>query len=359
MNIVRIPRSLKNTALLLSFACSSFMLTACGGGDDKKSSSSSSSSISSTSSHAFSSTPVTNPGSGTWPDVKVSASNTRSLKFEWMAAPADTTHYKLFKKADNSSDFAQVGADFTETSITHAVSVHLADWVNSRYKVQACSVAVCTDSSPIVIDSAILSSITYVKAPNAEANDWFGWSVAISADGNTMAVGAPNEASSAVGVNNDQNNNDSPSSGAVYVFVKTSGLWQLQAYLKASNTEQKNDNPELQLPNDRFGYQIALSSDGNSLAVSAINEDSWSEGINCDKNDFTYYASSTSSAYHVQANSGAVYVFKRADGNWTEQAYIKPYYNVPDGAFGSSLAISGDGLTLAIGHVAHPLYLAG
>jgi hypothetical protein len=75
-----------------------------------------------------------------------------------------------------------------------------------------------------------------VKASNTEAWDSFGTS-GLAIDGNTLAVGAPEEDSCATGVNGDQTNNScgvlmvhigpgpdpvpSPNggSGAVYVYV--------------------------------------------------------------------------------------------------------------------------------------------
>jgi hypothetical protein len=51
------------------------------------------------------------------------------------------------------------------------------------------------------------------KAPNAEAGDGFGSSVALSGD--TLAVGAPEEDSSATGGEAD---NSTKHSGAVYAF---------------------------------------------------------------------------------------------------------------------------------------------
>jgi hypothetical protein len=65
-------------------------------------------------------------------------------------------------------------------------------------------------------------------------DDVFGLSVAISGD--TVVVGAFAEDSNATGVNGDQSNNSAPASGAAYVFVRSSGTWSQQAYLKASNT---------------------------------------------------------------------------------------------------------------------------
>jgi trimeric autotransporter adhesin len=56
----------------------------------------------------------------------------------------------------------------------------------------------------------------YLKASNTDENDFFGWSVSLSGD--TLAVGAPGEASAATGVNGDQNNNLASFAGAVYVF---------------------------------------------------------------------------------------------------------------------------------------------
>ncbi len=352
MNIVRIPRLLKNSTLLLAVLGSSLLLSACGG--DSNRSTSSSSSSSSTSSHTFSSTPVTLPLSGTWPDVKVSASGTKALKFDWTAAPG-ATFYKLFKKADSNSTYVQVGTDFTGTSISDPVSVHLVDWVNSRYKVQACNANGCQDSTIVVVDSAMNTAITYLKASNTESNDWFGWSIDISGDGKTMAVSAPAEASNAVGVNGDQTSNTSPTSGAVYVFAKINGNWQQEAYLKASNTEQPSDGITQSLPNARFGYQVALSADGSTLAVSALNEDSYAVGVNCPPLYETQSSSASNSAgYQVYKSSldiGAVYVFKRTNAVWAQTAYIKPLVQLPfnEYAFGYSLALSGDGKTLAVG----------
>ena len=58
----------------------------------------------------------------------------------------------------------------------------------------------------------------------------------VSADGNTLAVGAMSEDSGATGVNGDQNDNSQQSSGAVYVFTRSGQTWSQQAYIKASNT---------------------------------------------------------------------------------------------------------------------------
>ena len=79
----------------------------------------------------------------------------------------------------------------------------------------------------------------YVKASNAVSGDYFGSSVDLSADGNTLAVAAHWEASAARGINGDQTDNAIPQAGAVYIFTRSGGRWTQQAYIKSSNTGEK------------------------------------------------------------------------------------------------------------------------
>ena len=69
----------------------------------------------------------------------------------------------------------------------------------------------------------------YLKASNAEALDEFGDALSLSADGNTLAVGAGDD-SSGTGFEAAQNDNSARSAGAVYVFIRCEGIWQQQAY---------------------------------------------------------------------------------------------------------------------------------
>jgi hypothetical protein len=59
----------------------------------------------------------------------------------------------------------------------------------------------------------------YVKASNPDANDFFGISVALSDDGNTLAVGA-RESSNATGIGGAQANNSAGDAGAAYVIAR-------------------------------------------------------------------------------------------------------------------------------------------
>ena len=64
----------------------------------------------------------------------------------------------------------------------------------------------------------IWSQQAYVKASNTGTSDRFGSSLALAADGNTLAVGANGEDSSAAGINGDQANDAASASGAVYLY---------------------------------------------------------------------------------------------------------------------------------------------
>ncbi|MSO81933.1 MAG: integrin [Acidobacteria bacterium] len=186
------------------------------------------------------------------------------------------------------------------------------------------------------------SQQAYVKASNAGRGDAFGSSVALSADGNTMAVAAHFETSSATGVNGNQADNSIPQAGAVYLFTRTGGRWSQQAYLKASNTGEKSEGDALVGggDGDQFGFSLALSADGTTLAVGASGEDSTGTGINGNQTD------------NSAVSAGAVYVFRRAGNTWSQQAYVKPATPAMFAAgdlFGFSLGLSADGTTLAVG----------
>ena len=169
----------------------------------------------------------------------------------------------------------------------------------------------------------------YLKASNTEDLDWFGWSLGLSGDGSTLAVGAIGEASNARGIDGDQENNEAERSGAVYVLTRNNeGQWEQQAYLKASNTEI----------GDWFGWSLGLSGDGSTLAVGADGEDSNARGINGNQGN------------NEARSSGAVYVFtKDKGGQWEQQAYLKASNTDIGNFFSESLSLSDDGNTLAVG----------
>lgn len=60
--------------------------------------------------------------------------------------------------------------------------------------------------------------LAYIKSSNTERGDLFGRGISLSSDGWTLAVGAPGEDGANGGINADQNDNNSESSGAVYLY---------------------------------------------------------------------------------------------------------------------------------------------
>lgn len=166
------------------------------------------------------------------------------------------------------------------------------------------------------------SQEAYIKASNTDQSDAFGVSVSLSGD--TLAVGAIRESSSASGVNGDQTDNSMLFAGAVYIFQRDAiGTWTQQAYLKASN-------PDV---DDQFGYSVSLSDD--TLAVGAYHERSNATGIDGDQTD------------NSLNTAGAVYIFERDETEtWSQSSYLKASNTGSQDSFGWSVALSGS--TLAV-----------
>ena len=176
----------------------------------------------------------------------------------------------------------------------------------------------------------------YVKASNPGLTDNFGYMVVLNADGNTMAVSAHFESSGDTGVDADQSDDSIPQAGAVYVFSREGGSWRQQAYLKASNTGELTQGEDF-ADGDQFGSALTLSDDGNTLVISAITEDSNASGINGDQTD------------NSAQSAGAVYVFNRDAGVWTQNAYLKPSNPDAGDLFGYALSLTADGGRLVVG----------
>jgi hypothetical protein len=169
----------------------------------------------------------------------------------------------------------------------------------------------------------------YIKSSNPDLWDGFGGALALSSDGNLLAVGASGESSNGTGVDSNTQADDSKNwSGAVYLFVRAGNTWSQQNYLKASNTDW----------DDGFGRALALSSDGTTLAVGASSEDSYGGGIDSEFSDD-----------NTMVGSGAVYVFVKSAGVWSQRAFVKASHPGISDVFGASVALSADGSLLAVG----------
>ena len=146
-----------------------------------------------------------------------------------------------------------------------------------------------------------------LTGPDGAADDYFGGSVALSADGTTALIGA-------YGV--------SSSTGAAYVFhVASEGPWASSSTPTATLTNSAGSD------GDSFGYSVAMSSDGTTALIGSPG---------------------------VSSSTGAAYVFHVSDeGPWasssTPTAILSNSAGSDGDLFGISAALSADGTTALIG----------
>jgi hypothetical protein len=129
-----------------------------------------------------------------------------------------------------------------------------------------------------------------------------GFSVALSADGNTAIAGGPFDNSNA---------------GAAWVYTRSGGVWTQQGS-KLVGTGAVGTQPPEQ------GYSVALSADGNTAIAGGPFDNS---------------------------NAGAAWVFTRSGGVWTQQGakLVGTGAVGPDTEQGYSVALSADGNTAIAG----------
>ena len=234
-----------------------------------------------------------------------------------------------------------------------AVSVHLLPWGVGAYMTEACDASVnCGEANGgrqtlKQVDS--VAATGYFKAPHVENSDEFGDDLALSADGDTLAVGARHDESVSAGVFAPgapgyqaaiDNNDGDGGNGAVTVYRRSTltDTWAIEAFVKAPNTDANG--------NDAFGGALALDSSGTTLAVGAPFEDSPSAGVFAPGNG-NYQAALGSDGAR---SSGAVTLYRRSDTDaWEIEAFVKAPKAGGGDQFGTALALSADGATLAVG----------
>jgi regulation of enolase protein 1 (concanavalin A-like superfamily) len=153
-----------------------------------------------------------------------------------------------------------------------------------------------------------------IQASDKQGNDHFGYSVAISSDGNTAIMGAENSSIS------------TSFTGAAYIFTRSGTSWTQQAKIMASDKQQ----------NDKFGYSVSISDDGNTAIVGAFRE-------------FVDEGLSTGPGGYGFPYAGSAYIFTRSGTSWTQRAKIQASDKQIDDRFGISVAMSGDGNTAIVG----------
>jgi hypothetical protein len=121
--------------------------------------------------------------------------------------------------------------------------------------------------------------------------------VSLSADGNTAIVGGPG---------------DHGNSGAAWVFTRAAGVWSQQAKLVGTGAVNAAEQ----------GVSVTLSGDGDTAIVGGPSDNS---------------------------SAGAVWVFRRSGGAWSQQERLVGMSGIGDSLQGSSVSLSTDGNTAIVG----------
>ncbi|MEA3476911.1 MAG: T9SS type A sorting domain-containing protein, partial [Bacteroidota bacterium] len=137
------------------------------------------------------------------------------------------------------------------------------------------------------VQEARLTPLNYIGS-----EPYFGISVGL--DGNYAIIGASLD---------DSGGNKS---GAAFIFYNDGNSWSQQAKLLSGDVN----------PDDYFGFSVSLS--GEYAIVGAVN------------------------AIHQTFRSGAAYIFKRSDAQWTEQIKLLDSNSTIDIAFGASVSLQGN-----------------
>ena len=150
---------------------------------------------------------------------------------------------------------------------------------------------------PLTIDPLIQQG-EKLTGSGETGEGWFGESVALSANGKTAIVGAPQ---------------DNGGVGAAWIFTRVAGTWTQQG-------EKLTGSGEVGV--GFFGRSVALSANGSTAIIGGP----------------------------VDNEAGAAWVFTRAEGKWTQQgSKLTGGGEVGHGQFGFSVALSSDGNTALIG----------
>ena len=174
----------------------------------------------------------------------------------------------------------------------------------------------------------------------------FGTSVSLS--GSTLVVGSPGDPQALRGVTFPSPSTKADISGAAYVFVRSGANWTREAYFKASNAAA----------GDRFGQSVSIS--GDTIVVGAPQEDSAGTGaaaVETLSENFDRACKQMSNPGpnrncgfqydNTATDAGAAYVFVRAGGAWSQQAYLKASNTGAGDNFGSTVSV--DGNTIVVG----------
>ena len=141
-----------------------------------------------------------------------------------------------------------------------------------------------------------------IVASDRNSLDQFGFSVSLSGD--YAIIGARYEDQDSLG------NNTLSASGSAYIFKRNGSLWLQEDKISASDRGE----------NDQFGCAVGIKDDYVIVGASLEDEDA--------------------SGGNTFATSGSAYIFKRNEGDWSEQAKIVALDREAGDRFGYAVSIS-------------------
>ncbi|OWY20499.1 hypothetical protein C7N43_27090, partial [Sphingobacteriales bacterium UPWRP_1] len=202
--------------------------------------------------------------------------------------------YFGWRLALSNNNTVFVGAPNNATGGSNAGRVYLANYGGTGYQ----------------------SLIQTISPPTPTANDQFGYAVASA--GNRVVIGAPGHDS------------NGPNAGAVFVYQKVRGVWQLAAKLVA---------PDPGAGYDAFGYALAMVN--NTVVIGAPNDDSDTNPLSYDHGSAYVYILPPED---LTASDGAF--SNRVKLQWSNAGYN----NVADGfrIYRDGELIAEEGLTSSI-----------
>jgi hypothetical protein len=153
-------------------------------------------------------------------------------------------------------------------------------------------------------NSGVWTQVQKIVASDRAADDYFGYSVAIS--GNYAVVGANQEDHDVAGSNSLSN------AGSIYIFKNNTGTWEQTQKLTSLD----------RAVNDYFGSVLSISDDYIIVGVRWEDEDI--------------------SGANTKEDAGSAYIFKNNSGTWSQVQKIVASDRTAFDLFGTSVSISGD-----------------
>jgi len=250
------------------------------------------------------------------PPTSVGESN--RIEVTWQSQGDLTSFTVLVQRAAGLGFEAVGGATVGSNSAQFARgAAYRLDFPTARVLVRGCGASnQCVDSNAQPLVDVLLTGVAQV-APAIQTNRLFGHSIALSADGNTLAAAS------------SENDPNQPGQGTVGIFQRgDDGRWVQEARLERFPIEAS------------FGPPLALSGDGQTLVVGAYDHTGTVGGVNAPEDS----APPAPPGQPVEW-TGAIHVFIR-DGQqrqWNRQAFIKAAVPVAGEALGLRVAVSHDG----------------